>query len=178
MQIRIAMRESYWWLIGAFALIVVAATAIFFRDFLPTEPLIIELVATFFGVLIAIALGEAFGANRTESRANWVKNELIGELEEILELAGRDTIDELHSPTWTVVKGTGIPDRIEPSLRRALADAFSVFDIYNYEVRKFKEYSFTATPEDPRLIEFAQHIEETKMRLIKSSKAVLEMANS
>lgn len=171
------MRESYWWLIGAFALILVAAIAILIRDFLPTEPLIIELVATFFGVLIAIALGEAFGANRAESRANWVKNELIAELEEIMELAGRDAIDELHSPTWTVVKGTGIPDRIEPGLRRALADAFSVFDIYNFEVRRYKEYSFTADQEDPRLIEFTNHIGDTKKRLITLAQTVLEMAS-
>jgi hypothetical protein len=171
------MRESFWWLFGAFAVIVAAVVAILFQDFLPTEPLIIELLATFFGVLIAIALGEAFGANRAESRANWVKNELVEELKEILELAGRDTIDELHSPTWSAVKGTGIPDRIEPGLRRALADAFSVFDIYNYEVRRYKEYSFTANQEDPRLIEFTHHIGETKKRLIISAQTVLEMAN-
>ena len=171
------MRESYWWLIGAFVFILVAVVAIIFRDFLPTEPLTIELLATFFGVLIAIALGEAFGANREESRANWVKNELVGELEEIRELAGRDLIDEFHSPTWSAVKGTGIPDRIEPRLRRALADAFSVFDIYNYEVRRYKEYSFTAAPDDPRFLEFAHHIGETKKRLIVASQTVLEMAN-
>jgi len=171
------MRESYWWLLGAFAVILVAAAAILFRGFLPTEPMAIELLATFFGVLIAIALGEAFGANREESRANWVKNELVGELEEILELANRDSIDELHSPTWSAVKGTGIPDRIEPRLRRALADAFAVFDIYNYEVRRYKEYSFTANPDDPRLNEFAHHIGETKKRLAMSAKTVLEIAN-
>ena len=171
------MRESYWWLLGAFAVIFIAAVAILFRDFIPTDPMVIELLATFFGVLIAIALGEAFGANREESRANWVKNELVGELEEILELAGRDVIDELHSPTWSAVKGTGIPDRIEPRLRRALADAFSVFDIYNYEVRKYKEYNFIANPEDPRLMEFAHHIGETKKRLIMSTQTVLDMAN-
>ncbi len=140
--------------------------------------MIIELLATFFGVLIAIALGEAFGANRAESRSNWVKNELVEELQEILELADRETIDELHSPTWSAVKGTGIPDRIEPNLRRALADAFAVFDIYNYEVRRYKEYSFTANPEDPRLNEFAQHIYETKKRLVTSAQTVLKMANS
>jgi hypothetical protein len=158
--------------------ILAAVVAILFREFLPTEPMIIELLATFFGVLIAIALGEAFGANRAESRANWVKNELVEELQEILELADRETIDELHSPTWSAVKGTGIPDRIEPNLRRALADAFAVFDIYNYEVRRYKEYSFTANPEDPRLIEFAQHIYETKKRLVTSAQTVLKMANS
>ena len=171
------MRESYWWLIGAFMLVLVATVAILIRDFLPTEPLIIELIATFFGVLIAIALGEAFGANRAESRANWVKIELISELEEILELAGRDTIDELHSATWTAVKGTGIPDRIEPQLRRALADAFSVFDIYNYEVRRYKEHSFIADTEDPRLIKLAEHIGATKKRLIESIHYVLELKN-
>jgi hypothetical protein len=172
------MRESFWWLLGAVIVIVVAAAAILIRDFLPTEPMVIELLATFFGVLIAIALGEAFGANRAESRADWVKNELVGELEEILELASREVIDELHSPTWSAVKGTGIPDRIEPRLRRALADAFSVFDIYNYEVRRYKENSFTAAPDDPRLMEFAHHIGETKKRLIVASQTVLEMANT
>lgn len=171
------MRESYWWLIGAFALVLVAAATILIRDFLPTEPLIIELIATFFGVLIAIALGEAFGANRAESRANWVKDELIAELKEIQELASRDIIDELHSPTWTAVKGTGIPDRIEPRLRRALADAFSVFDIYNYEVRRFKEHSFTADAEDSRLIKLTEHIGESKKRLIESVNRVLELNN-
>ncbi|MHA2379130.1 MAG: hypothetical protein ACXADO_11600 [Candidatus Thorarchaeota archaeon] len=171
------MRESYWWVLGAVVVIFVAAAAILNRAFLPTEPMVIELLATFFGVLIAIALGEAFGANREESRANWVKNELVGELKEILELADRDGIDELHSPTWSAVKGTGIPDRIEPKLRRALADAFAVFDIYNYEVRRFKEYSFTAGPQDPRLNEFGHHIGETKKRLVASAQTVLDMAN-
>ena len=170
------MRESYWWLVGAFVLVLIAAVTILIRDFLPTEPLIIELIATFFGVLIAITLGEAFGANRAESRANWVKNELIAELEEIQELAGRDTIDELHSPTWTAVKGTGIPDRIEPQLRRALADAFSVFDICNYEVRRYKEHSFTADPDDPRLSKLGEHIGDTKKRLIDSVHQVLELS--
>jgi hypothetical protein len=172
------MRESYWWLLGALAVISAAVVAILFQDLLPSEPMVIELLATLFGVLIAIALGEAFAANRAESRANWVKIELVGELEEILGLANRDGIDELHSPTWSAVKGTGIPDRIEPNLRRALADAFAVFDIYNYEVRRYKEYSFTANPEDPRLNEFAQHIFETKKRLVASAQTVLKMANS
>ncbi|MFX0055549.1 MAG: hypothetical protein ACFFAX_13210 [Promethearchaeota archaeon] len=170
------MRESYWWLIGAFALVLIAAATILIRDFLPTEPLIIELIATFFGVLIAIALGEAFGANRAESRANWVKNELIAELREIQELAGRVTIDELYSPTWTAVKGTGIPDRIAPQLRRALADAFSVFDIYNYEVRQYKEHSFTADPDDPRLRKLGEHISEAKKRLIDSAQQALMLS--
>ena len=170
------MRESYWWLVGAFVLVLIAGATFLIRDFLPTEPLIIELIATFFGVLIAIALGEAFGANRAESRANWVKNELITELEEIRELAARDTIDELHSATWTAVRGIGIPDRIEPQLRRALADAFSVFDIYNYEVRRYKEHSFTANPDDPRLSKLTDHIGETKKRLIDSVHQVLELS--
>ena len=74
-----------------------------------------------------------------------MKNELVGELREIMEWAKRESIDELHSATWTAIKGSGIPDRIEPKLRRALADAFSVFDIYNYEVRRFREHSFTSS---------------------------------
>ncbi len=172
------MRESFWWLVGALVVVLVAAVLILFQDLLPTEPLIIELLATFLGVLIAIALGEAFVANRAESRANWVRNELIGELEEIVELADRIGIDELHSPTWIAVRGTGIPDRIEPKLRRALADAFSVLDIYNFEVRRFKEHSFTAGQEDPRLIRLSEHIGETKERLVASADIVLKMVKS
>lgn len=171
------MRESYWWLLGSLAVISVAVLAILFQGLLPSEPMVIELLATLLGVLIAIALGEAFAANRAESRANWVKNELTNELEEIVELADRISIDELHSPTWAAVRGTGIPDRIEPKLRRALADAFTVLDIYNYEVRRYKEHSFSAGEEDPRLVEFAHHIAQTKKRLTTFAQTVLKMAN-
>jgi hypothetical protein len=172
------MRESYWWLLGAIITIFAACIAILFSSFIPTDALVIELLATLFGVLIAITLGEAFGANRHEMRAKWVEKELISELVEILELAKRDSIDELHSPTWTAIKGTGIPDRIKPSVRRALADAFAVFDVYNYEVRRYKEHSFTANPDDPRLEKLRQHIGDTKTRLVSASQIVLEMVNS
>jgi hypothetical protein len=172
------MRESYWWLLGTIVMIIIAAIVILFRDLYSSDVIVVEMIATLFGVLIAIALSEAFGANREESRARWVQNELVEELTDILELAQREGIDELHSPTWTAVKGTGIPDRIEPQIRRALADAFAVFDIYNYEVRKFKEHSFTTNPDDSRLIKLSQHIGETRSRLVSASKIVLDMVSS
>jgi hypothetical protein len=159
-------------------MIIVAVIAILFNDLYSSNVMVVEILATLFGVLIAIALSEAFGANREESRARWVQNELIVELTEIHELAQREKIDELHSATWTAIKGTGIPDRIDPKLRRALADAFSIFDIYNYEVRKFKEYSFTTTLDDPRLIKLSHHIDDTKSRLVSATKNVLDMVSS
>jgi hypothetical protein len=63
-------------------------------------------------------------------------------------------------------------------IRRALADSFTVFDIYNYEVRKFKELSFTVNPDDPRLIKLHHHIGETRSRLISAARNVLNMVNS
>lgn len=159
-------------------MIIMAVIAVLFNDLYSSNVMVVEILATLFGVLIAIALSEAFGANREESRARWVQNELIVELTEIHEIAQREVIDELHSATWTAIKGTGIPDRIDPKLRRALADAFSIFDIYNYEVRKFKEYSFTTTLDDPRLIKLSHHIGETKSRLVSAAKNVLDMVSS
>lgn len=41
-----------------------ANTSILFQDSLPSQPMVIELLATLFGVHITIALGEAFQANR------------------------------------------------------------------------------------------------------------------
>lgn len=171
------MRESYWWLLGAFITTLLACVLILLGDILPSGPFVVEMLATLFGVLIAITLGEAFGANRDEMRAKWVEKELVGELSEILAFAKRVDLDELHSATWTAIKGTGIPDRIESSVRRALADAFAIFDIYNYEVRKYKEYSFTCNLDDPRLIKLVQHINETKLRLVAASQIVLDMVN-
>lgn len=172
------MRESHWWLLGAFITTLLACVLILLGDLIPSGPFVVEMLATLFGVLIAITLGEAFGANRDEMRAKWVEKELVGELVEILELAKRGSIDELHSATWTAIKGTGIPDRIEPSVRRALADAFAIFDIYNYEVRKYKESSFTCNPDDPRLVKLGHHISETKARLVSAAQVVLDMVES
>jgi hypothetical protein len=172
------MRESFWWLLGAFVTILIAGILILLSDYIPTGVLIVEMLATLFGVLIAITLGEAFSANRNETRAKWMERELVGELEEILILAQNDKIDELHSATWSAIKGTGIPDRIDPNVRRALADAFAVFDIYNYEVRKYKENSFICSPDDPRLVKLAEHIVETKKRLVSAAQIVLGLVNS
>ncbi|MHA2025130.1 MAG: hypothetical protein ACW98U_04430 [Candidatus Thorarchaeota archaeon] len=172
------MRESYWWLLGAFITTLLACVLILLGDLLPSGPFVVEMLATLFGVLIAITLGEAFGANRDEMRAKWVEKELVEELSEVLALAKRDDLDELHSATWTAIKGTGIPDRIDPRVRRALADAFSVFDIYNYEVRKYKESSFTCDPDDPRLVKLGHHISETKQRLVSAAQIVLDLMNS
>jgi hypothetical protein len=167
------MRESFWWLLGAFVTILIAGILILLSDYIPTGVLIVEMLATLFGVLIAITLGEAFSANRNETRAKWMERELVGELEEILILAQNDKIDELHSATWSAIKGTGIPDRIDPNVRRALADAFAVFDIYNYEVRKY-----ICSPDDPRLVKLAEHIVETKKRLVSAAQIVLGLVNS
>jgi hypothetical protein len=86
-------------------MIIMAVIAVLFNDMYSSNVMVVEILATLFGVLIAIALSEAFGANREESRARWVQNELVVELAEIHELAQREEIDELHSPTWTAIKG-------------------------------------------------------------------------
>ncbi|MHA2425178.1 MAG: hypothetical protein ACXAEF_10340 [Candidatus Thorarchaeota archaeon] len=172
------MRESYWWLLAVIVTIFLAVVAILYREIITSDSMIVEILATLFGVLIALALSEAFRANREESRAKWVEEELVDELKEILELAQREGFDELHSPTWTAVRGTGIPDRIEPKVRRALADAFAVLDIYNYEIRRLKEHSFTANSEDIRLKMLEMHISETKNRLIAAAIIVLKMVEA
>jgi len=107
------MKESSFWGIVALVSAGLATLAMLSRDYLPTDPMIIEMLATLFGILIAITLGETFRSLRSEKMAKSVENDLVEELKEILEQAERPGISELHSVIWMSVKVNGIPDRIE-----------------------------------------------------------------
>jgi len=50
-------------------MIVIAIIAILFSDLYVSNVMIVEILATLFGVLIAIALSEVLSANREETRA-------------------------------------------------------------------------------------------------------------
>lgn len=159
-------------------LTLVATSAMFCWDALPTDPMFIEMLATLFGVLIAISLSEGLRSDREEKRAKLVEDDLIKEVRNILENAERPFMRELCSATWISVRARGIPDRIEPELRRALASAFELFEICNYYVRQLEEHRLTPNPNAKKRATLDYFMNNAKKRLILASRKVLEMVDS
>ncbi len=172
------MKESEIWLGGALVLMLIATLAIIFPDALPTDPMFIEMLATLFGVLIAISFSEGIRNDREEKRAKSVGDDLIDEVREILENAERPFMRELTSATWISIRARGIPDRIEPKLRRALAKVFELFEICNYGVRQKEEYGRTPDPDDEKMDTLNFILKDARNRLILAARKVLEMVDS
>lgn len=172
------MKESYFWWIMTFSLAVIAVLVILYRDLLSSDPMFVEVLGTLLGVLIAIFLSESIRNNVEERRAKSVQDDLVGEVRDILENAERLFIRELYSTMWSSVKARGIPDRIEPKLRRALADAFELFEICNYSVRQLEEYKLTPNPDDKKLDSLEFILNDAKERMVKVAREVLEMVGS
>lgn len=171
------MEDSTFWLGWASALIVLATLAIMFPDALRTEPMYIEMLATLFGVLIAISLGEGLRGIREEKKAKRMETRLIFELRQILEEAEGPVSNELVAPTWSSIKPTDIPSRIDAKHRVELVSTYIQFNIYNYYVRLKREYYFGADPDKKRLDELDGHILEEKEKLATLARKTLKMVD-
>jgi len=118
-----------------------------------------------------------FWNNREEKKTKSVENDLIGELRDILKGSRRESFNEIPSPTWTVIRARGIPDRFEPKLRKALSEAFVFFDDYNYKVRQYNEYRL-ADSGDPKLGDLEYHVRVANKKLGDSAERVIDMVDS
>jgi len=174
----VGMKDSDSWLIMTFLLVVIAVLAIFLRGYLSSDPMFVEMLATLFGVLIAISFSESIRNDREEKRAKSVEDDLINEVRVTLENAERPFIRELTSATWISVRARGIPDRIEPELRRALANVFELFEICNYSIRQKEEYGRTTDPDAKKMDTLDFILEDARNRLILAAHKVLEMVDS
>ena len=170
------MKDSTFWLGGATVLVIVATLTMFGRDALSTDPMFIEMLATLFGVLIAISLSEGLRSDREEKKAKSVQDELIEELRDIQNKSGQDPFTERYSPTWTVIKAKGVPDRIEPKLRKALSEAFVLFDDHNNKLRRYDDLRLTGDPEE-KLNALHTHVMISSKKFVESAQRVLEMVH-
>lgn len=172
------MKDSDSWFIMTFLMVVIAVLAIFFRGYLSSDPMFVEMLATLFGVLIAISFMEGIRNGVEEKRAKLIQDELIDEVREILENAERRFIRELTSATWISVRARGIPDRIEPELRRALAKVFELVEICNYSIRQKEEYGRTTDPDAKKMDTLNFILEDARNRLVLAARKALEMVDS
>ena len=172
------MKESTIWFSLTFVIAIAATASIFLRHYLPSDPMYVEMLATLFGVLIAISFSEGIRNGVEEKRAKLVQDDLVDEVRVILENAERPFIRELTSATWISIRARGIPDRIEPKLRRALAKVFELFEICNYGVRQKEEYGRTPDPDDEKMDTLNFILKDARNRLILAARKVLEMVDS
>jgi len=172
------MNASTIWFYLTYVLAIAAGAAIILRYYLPSDPMYVEMLATFLGVLFAISFGEGIRNGVEEKKAKLVQDDLVDEVREILENAERPFIRELTSATWISVRARGIPDRIEPELRKALAKVFELFEICNYSIRQKEEYSRAPNPDDEKMDILEFKLEDARNRLVLAARKVLEMVDS
>ena len=172
------MKDSSFWAIAAIVLVGIATTMLIGRDYLPSDPMYVEMIATLFGVLIAITFGEFLLNTREERKTKSVEKDLIGELRDIQNKSSQDPFTERYSPTWTAIKAKGIPDRIEPKLRKALSEALVLFDDHNNKLRRYDDLRLTGDPEDRRLSDLRYHARTSSEKFVESAQRVIDMVDS
>lgn len=131
------------------------------------------------GVLIAFTLGitlaEITRIRSEEKRSESIKKDFITELKEIVEKAAAEECGPFYSETWAAIKGAGIPDRIEPRLRKAFAGAFLDMEIYNEDIRRYEDYTILPNCVDDTAKVLKTAAESARSTLIMSAQKVLDM---
>ncbi len=170
------MKESNFWFLITLILVGTATFALLFPDYLPTAPMFIEMTADFFGVFIALSLEQAIRNSREDSKAQWMKDKLLKELVSILKQLKRPGTYEMVVPTWSSIKPTDIPARIDSQIVDALSKVHIRFENYFYRVRQYNDHRFSIDPDERILRQHEHWVTEAKRDLIIVAEKALDIA--
>ncbi len=133
-----------------------------------------------YGIVLAFFLGISFTEfvriKGDEDRARIRENDLLFEAESILSELQSESAGLLYSATWLSIKSTGMPDRIQPELQKALADLFLYLEVYNDEIRHLEDYSILTDAQQEKISFFERRVEMARRKLKEAASSTLILA--
>ena len=113
-----------------------------------------------------------------EKRTDDILSDLLEETREIREHVSTPKPGKLYLATWSLIKSSGMPARINPKLRKKLAEAFLQLEIYNDDVQRYEDYSITSDFDENIEKNLEAIAEQSKEILLEQCEIALKLANA